>query len=483
VPRKSTGLVAMIVCACSASAGDNPLALAHVNVVDVETGQVSLDQTVLIVGNRIRTVAAVSPPPGARVVNAGGAYLIPGLWDMHTHNFDLTAGYDLEQQFALLVANGNTGVRDIGAAGLPLEEIGRIRTDVLEGRLLGPRFIAAGPLVDGPERRHEFSVVPESPEHARVVVDSLLNAGADFIKVYSNLRANVYRAIADQASRRGVPFAGHLPDRVALHEAVNLGQRSFEHLHSVRRVCSGADTDLAEWWVRWDDAVASGADTLALIAEIDGIVARLRTAHDESACEAGLAHMADRGAALAPTMVVKRPDLIPLEELERDDRLRYTLPATREWWMEDMTGRTTASPEEREATRRQVERERALVPLAARGGVLLLAATDITNEYTYPGFSLHDELEVFVEVGLTPLEALRTATLSPAVFLDATDSLGTVAPGKLADLVLLEANPLHDIQNTRRIAGVVLNGRYLDRTALDGLLSGVEQAVQDAAWQ
>jgi imidazolonepropionase-like amidohydrolase len=459
------------------------VALTDVHIVDVEMGEVVPRQTVVITGNRIQSVGDVGDvplPPEAMVIDGSGRYLIPGLWDMHTHNFDLTGGYELEHQLALLVANGVLGVRDLGASGLTLHEIDRIREEILAGQRLGPRIIAAGPLVDGPERRHVFSVVPRDPDHARVVVDSLADAGADFIKVYANLRTDVYRAITDQANRRGIPFAGHLPYRVPLREAVDRGQRSFEHFHAVRWACSDAGEEFPGAFTRLDRAVAADADTIPASAALNEVSDRLKTTYDADACLAQLAYMASGGVALVPTMVVYRKEMVPLDELERDPRLRYILPATRTWWEEEMGGGPRRTQEEREAVRRMHERERALIPLIAEAGVLLLAGTDINNEFTFPGFSLHDELEALVDAGLSTAEALRTATQNPAIFLEAADSLGSVAPGKLADVLLLEDDPLRDIENTRRIAAVVANGRYLDREELDRMLREVAQEVEAA---
>ncbi len=445
--------------------------LTGVHVVDVEAGAVIQDQTVVISGNRVLEVGdrgTVQLPPDSRSVDVSGHYVIPGLWDLHTHNFDLTGGIDYVRQFPLLVANGVTGVREIGASGRPLEEMTRLRAEVLAGRLTGPRFIMAGPLVDGPERRHLYSVVPRSPEHARHVVDSLAAAGADFIKVYANLRPDVYRAIADQANRVGVPFAGHLPYRIRLAEAVALGQRSFEHLHAPRWVCSDAGDLLAKAFIRLDEALAAGADTIAAGNALDEVGDRLKTTHDAASCREAFALLAENGVAVVPTMVVNRKAGLTLDSLLADDRLRYVSRETREWWEEEMG--EPPSPEERRVLERFFERERALIQPMHEAGVPLLAGTDIVNEYTYTGFSLHDELATFVEAGLSPLEALRMAPLNPAEFLEATDSLGTVEAGKLADLVLLEADPLEDIGNTKKIAAVVLNGRYLGRPALDALL-------------
>jgi imidazolonepropionase-like amidohydrolase len=466
------------------------LAFTDVHIVDVEAGEVLPRQTVVIRGNRIESVGDVEDvplPPKAMVIDGAGRYLIPALWDMHTHNFDLTGGYELEHQFALLVANGVLGVRDVGASGLTLREVDRIREEISSGERLGPRIIAAGPLVDGPERRHVFSVVPRDPDHARIVVDSLADAGADFIKIYANLRPDVYRALTDQANRRGIPFAGHLPVRIPLREAVDRGQRSFEHLHAVRWACSDAGELLPQAFNRWDRAMAAGEDTIPASAALDEISDRLKTTYDDGACRSQLAYMAHGGVALVPTMVEYRKEMVPPYELERDARLRYILPATRDWWDEELWGGSPptreeweAVREEWEATRRMNERVRGLIPLIAESGVLLLAGTDINNEFTFPGFSLHDELEAFVDAGLSPAEALRTATLNPAAFLEAMDSLGSVAPGKLADLVLLEADPLREIANTRRIAAVIANGQYLNREELDRMLQRVARGVAAA---
>jgi imidazolonepropionase-like amidohydrolase len=228
-------LLAVISGCVPARSGSAPvaadLAFTQVNVVDVERGRVLPEQTVLIAGNRIAAVApagSVAIPRGTPVVDARGKYLIPGLWDMHAHVlFEGMDGY-----LALLVANGITGIREMGNSPMPLDEIRRVRGEIAAGDRLGARFIASG------------VVLADTPERGRAVVDSLAEAGADFIKVYNYLRPEVYSAIVERAAARQIPVAGHVPYLIPALEASNAGQRSFEHLVGLDQGCSAAEEAL-----------------------------------------------------------------------------------------------------------------------------------------------------------------------------------------------------------------------------------------------
>jgi imidazolonepropionase-like amidohydrolase len=435
-----------------------PLALTHVTVIDVERGSLRPDHTVLIAGNRIRAVApsaGLDVPAGARVVDATGKYLIPGLWDMHVHS-----ATSAERHFPLFLAFGITGVRNMHTTvDTALELTQAIKRGLSSGTLHGPRFLANGAIVDGPAPIYPNAVRLGSPAAARAAVDSLAAGGADFIKVYNRLPREVYFAVAEQAKRRGIPVVGHVPNAVRVAEAADAGQRSIEHVDALNFDCSAHGDSVRDAMRR---RPPSGYQEFM---RTQLVLARTQSL---ATCAPVIEALRRNGTWFVPTLMVFWAEAHPDAALA-DSSVAALVPAEqlRQW----AAHAHDAPAWQRETARARFEAGHVAVGALERAGVSLLAGTDLGNPLLAPGYSLHQELGLLVDAGLTPLAALRTATLNPARFLEATDSLGTVDAGKLADLVLLEANPLDDITSTQRIAGVVSNGRYLDREALDALLA------------
>jgi imidazolonepropionase-like amidohydrolase len=440
-----------------------PLYITHVSVIDVIAGAARPDMTVEISG---RTIAALSPareirvPAGARVVDGRGKYLIPGLWDMHVH---LSWPPGVARIFLpLLVANGVLGARDMHSI-LPV--IDSIRRAVISGAMVGPRLVIAGPAIDGPNSYLPAARIVTTPAEARAAVRELKASGVDFIKVYSSLPRELYYAIDSEAKAEGIPFVGHVPYALTAAEASDAGQKSLEHLTEVD---VGTSSDEAK----------IKAEELEAVAQKHGYVpdaARLRATFDSAKAAALFARFRRNDTWQCPTLIV----LLGIgERAERghganDSLIAYIPKMLRDLW--------TSMPNDlarREGALGQLHSD--LIAPINRAGVPLLAGTDLPNPYVYPGFGLHDELGLLVHAGLTPVEALRTATINPARFLGLTDSLGVVAVGKVADLVLLDANPLRNIANTKRIRAVIQGGKLLDRRALDGLVYGAKKLAATA---
>jgi len=441
-------------------------AIEDVAVVDVETGTVAEGRTVLVQGSRIAAVAATDDlllGDDVERVDGDGGYLIPGLWDMHIHEFSPF----FTPALPLYIANGVTGVRDMWGE---LDVATDAREAVSAGERVGPRAVVAGNITDGANPWFPGSVVADSPERARLVVDSLVDAGAGFIKVYSALEADAFAAIAEQAAARGIDVAGHVPFSVPAREASDAGMRSITHMFGVVEGCSSNDAEVR----------ALRAESLVLRAEGSefadpffgtALYRSILGAADDALCGELLTHLAANGTWLTPTLAVLRTmaSLARLRD-EDDPRLQYMPRAIVAGWRTPFPGQASDMPEDIETREAFLARQLAVTGMAAAAGVGILAGTDTPNPFVYPGFSLHDELELLVQAGLSPREALAAATTAPAEFLGATDSLGAVAEGKLADLVLLRGNPLDEIGNTRRISAVVANGRFFAREALDDLL-------------
>jgi imidazolonepropionase-like amidohydrolase len=460
-------LGSLLAAQAGAQTGSAPIAITNVAVIDVRTGAVSPGTTVVVTGNRISGLGragVVSLPAGARELDATGRFLIPGLWDMHVH----ATFPGLDAAFLpALVANGVTGVREMFST---LAAVDSSRARIGRGEMAGPRIVASGNLVDGRPPIWPGSVVVTTPDEGRRAVDSLAAGGADFIKVYSRLSREAYFAIAEAARSRGIPFAGHVPALVRVAEAAAAGQRSIEHLTGLLGACSAREEELIG---RVAEAARSpkGWDSVGRVNRLLG--EDYLASFDSARCEAVGRDLARHRVWLVPTLAVLY-SVAHLDDtaLRADPRLRYVPAAFRAGWdpsrdfrFRNRTARDWAVAKRTHA--RQLE----IVALLRRAGVRFLAGTDLANPYVYPGFSLHDELARFVEIGFTPLEALQSATLHPAEFLGMTDSLGVIEPGRVADLVLLDGDPLEDVRNVGRIAAVVANGRLIDRAARDSLLS------------
>ena len=446
----------------SGAARAQQITLVHANVVDVATGTIRPDMTVVIAGKRITKVSssARSNPRVGKVVDATGQYLIPGLWDMHTHvYFDGTAAAGSELILPLFVANGVTGIRDMGSE---LEAVLQARAEVAAHRRLGPRLVVSGPMLDGPKSPYKASMAIATPEDGRQAVDQLKARGVDFIKVQSLVPREAYFAIAAEAKKVGLPLDGHVPDAVRATEALTAGQRSFEHLIGIFEASSTAE-----------DAYVAGQEKSP---------GRLLTTYDATR-EAAIIRLlaANPNVWQCPTLFWERGQwLVDSINWKQDPDLAY---AGRSWveqrWPKAQTNIARTLDTEPLAVRaRFVNHELDLVRKLHVAHVGFLAGTDTpAGVDLIPGASLHLELQRFVAAGFTPLEALQTATLNPARFLNRTQDFGSVQAGRLADLVLLSANPLTDIANTQRIVGVLADGQYLSQQDLARLRQQLQQVA------
>jgi len=437
------------------------LVVDHVTIIDVASGALRPDMSLIVAGDRITQITTSTdahPPKGSRFFDARGKYLIPGLWDMHVHMvFGDWIPKNEKVILPLFVANGVTGVRDMGG---DLEVLKSWRSEISAGRLIGPRMVISGPMLDGPVPRFPSSISIKNASDGQRAVDDLHAHGADFIKIQSLIPRDGYFAAAEEARKLKVPFVGHVPDAVRASEASNAGQASIEHLTGVFEGSSPIE-----------DQLMKGPKGPG----------RFVTTYDANRAKALIALFAKNRTWQVPTLVWEHGQwLIDESDLSHDPLVKYAPPAwkDRTWPMftkdilHDMD--TDPRPVRERFTRMELE----IVAQMHRAGVPFLAGTDTAaGVHVFPGFSLHEELQYFVKAGFTPLEALQTATQNPAQFLGKTSELGAVHPGKLADLVLLDANPLDDIRNTRKIYAVILAGHLFSRQQLDAMLRNVETAA------
>ena len=439
-------------------------------MIDVATGATHHDNTVLINGNRITYVgpAADAKIPGsARVIDGRGKFLIPGLWDMHVHAFVYVFS-----DFAgpLMIANGVTGARDMGYY---IDTTLRWKADIAAGREIGPRLVD-GVRVDGHVNEARFVAHVVTDEDGVRAVDTLSrkkdgSPRADFIMTYSWVPRAAYFAIAREAKKLKVPFAGRVPYSVSVVEASDAGQLSIEHEDDLMRGCSSRDSLLR---TRFGDSTSvNAADQVEINREQARI---LRTSYDSARCRSVIATLARNHTWITPTLVAYQPYAHAFDSaVTHPEWTKYVPGLVQGGWMRRAAG---IAPADSMVVRSYFSFDRTRDLKDA--GVKLLAGTDMPQAFVYPGFSLHEELELLVRSGLTPLEALRAATYNPADFLGALDSLGTIAKGKLADLVLLDADPLTDIRNTRRISVVIANGRVFDAATRAQVLKHVETTLK-----
>jgi imidazolonepropionase-like amidohydrolase len=433
--------------------------ILNVTVIDVVTGAEQQHMTVKLVRDRISQVVPYKSDHRlecTQIVEGAGKYLIPGLWDMHVHTFfgSWVPG-GREVTIPLYAANGITGVRDMGSE---LDLILQARADIAAGKLIGPRMMVAGPMLDGPKTQFPASIAVATPEDGRGAVDMLVSRGVDFIKIQSYVPRAAYFAIADECKKKGITFVGHVPDAIRASEASNAGQKSFEHLIGIFEGSSTVE------------------DELLTAHKTPG---RFLETYNPQREEALIALLAKNQTWQCPTLFWERGQwLVDAIDISKDPDAKY-VPA---YWREKTWPHFTESiikeldTDPLPVREKFVEHELDIVRKLQAAGVPFIAGTDTpAGVDVIPGASLHHELQRFVDAGFTPLQALQTATINPARFLGITKDFGAVAPGKIADLTLLDADPTESIANTRKVAGVVLNGRYFES---DQLYKIVEQGKQ-----
>lgn len=437
------------------------LVLQNVTVVDVRTGALQAEQTVVLERNHIYSVGpnkSAKYPRNAESVNCHRLFLIPGLWDMHVHLVFGDWFPDARDiSLPLFVANGVTGVRDMGSE---LDIVQGWRDEIEAGRLIGPRILTSGPMLDGPKPRFPSSVAITTPEDAHRAVADLKRRGADFIKLQSLIPREAVFAIAEEAKKQEIAFEGHVPDAVRASEMSEAGMKSFEHLIGI---FEGSSAD--------EDEFLKGNKT-------EG---KFLATYDPARAVALAAILAKNQTWQCPTLVWERGgNMIDVSDFNKDERSKYVPESWKNKTWKRFTDEITRDYGTDDLTIRKkfVEKELDVVGMLHKSGVPFLAGTDTpAGVYIFPGYSLHEELQRFVAAGFTPLEALQTATINPARFFGMEEQAGTVEKGKFADLVLLSANPVEDIANTQKIAAVILNGQYIRRADLDKMLGRVEAAA------
>lgn len=468
-------LAALALAPLPATAKDRAdILIRHATVVDVERARLLSDQAVVTSGDRIVAVGSDAEVAkqwtAKRTVDADNRYLIPGLWDMHVH-FGGGPQLIAENQalLPLYVAHGITTVRD--ASGDLPDDVLRWRGAIADGSLFGPTLLSSGPKIEGLKPVWKGTIETGSQADVDSAVARLQALNVDFVKITdSTLTPDLFLYAVGKARAAGLRVSGHIPMALTVGQAVDAGISSIEHLDYAFK--AGVK-----------DEAAIAADFAA--GHIDRAEAnrRLDAGFDTETAMAAYRNLAARRVFVTPTLNGGRIiAYLDQDDHRNDDYLGLIGPglrATYNWRVERAAKADAAAITARHA---HFEREAAVLPMLQAAGVTIIAGTDagFLNSFNYPGIGLHDELTLFVEKGLTPAQALASATRAGPDWFGKLDRYGSVDRGKAADLVLLDRNPLEDIAATRAIHAVILRGNLHDRAALDAMLAKTRAKV--AAW-
>lgn len=474
LPRTIAVLLAAASGTAFAAARPADLVIRHATVVDIEHARTIPDQAVAVRGTDIVAVgkdgAIAAAWQAERTIDAHGRYLIPGLWDMHVH---FGGGPELvEENKALLplyVAHGITTIRDC-SGDLP-NDVLAWRDDIAKGDLFGPQLFTSGAKIEGLKPVWKGTIEVGSKADVDAAIERERKDRVDFVKITdSTLEPSLFLYAVSRAKAAGLRTSGHIPMALTVGQAVDAGLSSIEHVDYAFK--AGAR-----------DEAAVAADFAAGRLDRAAANRRLDESFDRDTAMAAYRGFARKGVFVTPTLNGSRI----LAYLDRDthagdDYLAYIGPKLRktyDWRIERAAKADAAAIDARHA---HFERMAAVLPMLQQAGVTIMAGTDagFLNSFNYPGIGLHDELKLFVERGLTPAQALSSATRAGPAWFGKLGRYGAVAEGKAADLVLLGRNPLEDIGATRAVDTVVLRGKAYDRAALDAMLARARAQV--AQW-
>ncbi len=459
--------------ACSKPiAGD--IVIVNINCINVYHGNLESNRDVVIRDGRIHAIFKHRSNRNyvvEQTIDGTGKCLLPGLWDMHTHTW-----FNFEHSFPLLLANGVTGVRDMFGH---VEPCLNLKKKIANGEMVGPDVYFSGPIIEGPNGR-KFNLAYDAahdPDQAREIVKRQKNDGAEFIKVYSALGYEAYLAIAEQAVLLDIPLTGHIPDQVRIEEAVQVGHRSIEHLYGLAEHCSSQNAYYFD--------VLRGIETDTLLIGQDGHTNRMKfitSTFDEQKMSSLVEILRGEDVWICPTLILNKNYLeVPGSEIHQSDKVHFLPDYITDSW--DSRGNPRLEHRVRigffEIMEQYYRINLRIIKKLNKAGVNFLAGTDYLNPYCIPGFSLHDELQLFVEeAGFSPLEAIQTATLNPALYFEREDDYGSIDVGKIASLIILSKNPLEDINYTRSIDGLLLRGVYFSSLELQSTIQGMAEENQ-----
>ena len=461
------------------NSSEQSIIFENVNIIDAVEG-LRANQTVIIKGNKIaiiKNAKKIRNPSNSLIIDGAGKYLIPGLWDAHVH---LSYNRDIEDvMFPLFIVNGITSIRDTGGH---MDLLKRLVKKSKELNGISPRVFIAGPLIDGVPSVYDGSsrgmpnlaIGAATVEDVIRIVDSLSEEGVNQIKAYEMLSPEVFEALLKRAKEKGLLVTGHVPLSMDVVEASNLGLRGMEHMRNLEMACSANYDSLL---IDRKRMISEGADLSG--SRLRSMLHSAQRQHsvesmDEQRRDYVLSQLAKNNTWQIPTLTIATSgaNRVYARESWRNN-FRYLPEPVRSQW----TNNTERSSEGSASLSSKKFGSWAynMVKSISDAGIKIMAGTDSPIAYLTPGFSLHEELRLLVHSGLSPMQALEAATIRPAQFFSLDKKMGRIKKGMLADLLLLDANPLDDITNTQKILGVMKNGNFMDRNYLDGILMDLER--------
>lgn len=448
------------------------LIITNAKIVDVAHNTIISGKLIAIKGNTIKAIddtKMLAKYKADKYIDAAGKYVMPGLWDMHIH---LRGGTDMVEankaMLPLFLAFGVTTVRECGGDITP--QVMQWRKQTADGTLAGPTIFTSGPKLDGPKPTWAGSIEVETPQQVSKALDSLQKIKVDFVKIYeSKISRDAYLEAVSQAHNRGLKSTGHMPYTVKLTEAVERGMNGSEHLYYVFKACSNKEDSIT--------ALVQQREHTDKPLGLFGALPALYNTYDETKATTLFRYLAQQKFTITPTLFVSKTlDEIKTIDHNRDTLLAYIDPKIQATY----TGRITSAKKQTDAatqfTLKYAAKAAAMVPQMYRAGVNIIAGSDCGafNSYVYPGASLHGELKLLVETGLTPAQALTTSIINGAKFFGLSSFYGALQPGKCSDMVMLSNNPLQNIAAVDDIQTVIANGKVYSRTNLDTMLRAIK---------
>jgi imidazolonepropionase-like amidohydrolase len=420
-----------------------------VNVIPMDEERVIENQDVLVKNGIITAIGSsgkLKYGKNAQVIDAKGKFLIPGLAEMHAHVPPVDDLKPMKEVLMLFACNGVTTIR--GMLGHPRHI--ELRSKIQSGEIIGPRFYTSGPSFNGNSIK--------TAEAGAEMVRQQKKAGYDFLKIHPGLTKENFDAIVKTAKEVNISFAGHVPFQVGVWRAIDAGYASIDHLDGfIESLVPGIDT------VKEQNAGLFGM-FIASRAEPERITALMNA-------------LKEKNIRVVPTQALAERWFTPEKDADafaREPEMNYMKEETLKIWINNKKTLIANSNYDATAMKNFIQLRRKLIYECQRNGVGLLLGSDAPQVFDVPGFSIHHELKYMVDAGLTPFEALRTGTVNVAKYFNRSD-MGLVKPGYVSDLILLEANPLQDINNSKKIAGVMLGSQWLSKEFISSELKKLEK--------
>jgi imidazolonepropionase-like amidohydrolase len=469
--------VAILFVCCSVKDKIPPdMAIVHATVIDATGNKPKHNMTILITND---TITGIKPDnklkfqSGTKIIDANGKFLIPGLWDMHVHVPDKNLF------FPLMIANGVTSMREMFSTREDFKTKLGWRDQINEKKLRAPNIYI--PLaVLGPDQKWFGGIEITTKQDAIAFVKEAKEMGADFIKVFDLYDSITFRTLLDEAKKQEIPVAGHCPINFNIADASELGMGCFEHLLGIIFASSSKEDSTRKEIIEKSKQVHESFPDLTRIlyfVQSKGII----ETYDTIKAEVVFKRLKKSGSFQCPDLVTYYGRLRIMNSDLVDERNKYVPPKILKNWARLETNLFTAkiTPDDYDQVKLQINKRFELVSEINKYGIPIIAGTDASwgNQNVIPGFSLHDELSLLVKTGLTPMEALQAATKNAAACMGVSDKTGTIEVGKCADMVLLDANPLENINNTTKINAVIKAGSFISKNELDSLLKKVEETV------